>query len=192
MSFPDPGPSPVSSWKNMTEWLQDSVEALAPGAILDVGPAGVVIYSGAEDMICAQVRKLEDDVLWLRVSDAMLGVPHVVDLSVNGLVLDTWLDDELFDDCTEAQLFSRDSSMIAEACVSWFQVRRGFSDSSDLGFEHIQVETLPRVVETCGGPIKQAEVDLLSGVLSGARSDFDDDPRGPTAYGSGWRPTAAM
>ncbi|MGZ8705545.1 MAG: hypothetical protein ACXWYB_12865, partial [Aeromicrobium sp.] len=70
------------------------------------------------------MRKLDDGALWLRLSDRSLGVPNVARLSAEGLALDVWQDEDLLEDCTEAQMFSRDAELLADVCVTWFRDRR--------------------------------------------------------------------
>lgn len=144
MSSPGFGAKSVTSWDDMATWLAESFDVMPVGSILDLGPGGELVTDAEDLVVCAQVRKLDDDALWLRVSDRILGVPLVIDLSTEGLAFDVWATEGLFDDCSEGQIFSRNAVAIADLCVSWFRDRRGVESFNDLGFDFLDLDELPR------------------------------------------------
>lgn len=135
---------PVDGWDSMGAWLVESFGAMGVGSVLDVGLQGATIYSPNDEIACAQVRKLENDVLWLRLSDRVMGFPNVTNLRTDGLLLDLWQREDLLEDCTEGQLFTADHELVAEACMSWFRDARAIGSPDELGCQYEAVDQLPR------------------------------------------------
>ncbi|MGZ8719683.1 MAG: hypothetical protein ACXWXY_10975, partial [Aeromicrobium sp.] len=137
---------PSDTWENMAEWLSGSFAWIRAGSVLQLEPEGITDFSTDAAVVCAQVRKLDDGALWLRLSDRSLGVPNVARLSAEGLALDVWQDEDLLEDCTEAQMFSRDAELLADVCVTWFRDRRDFDSPDEVGWEYEPPEELPRLL----------------------------------------------
>ena len=135
---------PIKGWDDFVTWLVENFGAMTVGSLFEIGQRGIVVYAADDPVVCAQIVKLEDDVLWLRLSDEMLGTPLLANHSAGLLPLDVWQREDTFEDCTEGFLFSADHRLVAEACASWFRDRRGYDvpDTLDCGYE--TVDRLPR------------------------------------------------
>jgi hypothetical protein len=134
----------LEGWDGMSKWLAVSCGALDIGDVLSIGPGGHFVYEdddGTEIVPNAQLQKLHDDVVWLRLSTTFMGVPLLADLSSDGLELDKWRDGDLFDDCTDRFIVSANFQMLADACVSWFRDRQGLG-IDELGCHHDRARSL--------------------------------------------------
>ena len=61
--------------------------------------------------------------------------------SLDGINLDTWRSEPLFEDCTDGFIISRDAHMVANVCVHWFRDSHEF-DLAELGCEHYRAVSL--------------------------------------------------
>lgn len=131
--------SPPISWEAMVAWLVDSLRDKPTAFVLDMGPNSYVDEGDdeeEEEVVCAQAQVLADGVLMLRRSRSVLGHLMIADYSVDGLELDRWHFDDRFADCTDGYLFSRDTRLVADACVTWFRDNWGAASTGDLGCEY--------------------------------------------------------
>ena len=135
---------PVNGWEDFVTWLVESFGAMGVGSLFEVGQRDTVVYAADDPVVCAQIVKLEDGVLWIRLSDVVLGAPMIADHTTERLPLDVWQFDDAYPDCTGGFLFSADHWLVAESCASWFRDRRGVDMPEALGCEYEPVDRLPR------------------------------------------------
>lgn len=134
----------LEGWDGMARWLEVSCGALDVGDVLSIGPGGHVVYEdddGNELVPNAQLQKLHDEVVWLRLSTTFMSAPLLSNLSSDGLELDSWRAGDLFDDCTDGFIISADFRMLADACVSWFRDRQELR-LDELGCHHERARSL--------------------------------------------------
>ena len=115
---------PINGWFDMADWLIGNLDAMRVGCILELGPSDTFVTSNDQEVVCAQIQALHNGVFWLRLSEVVLDAPLLADFSTEGLPLDVWRYDDLFEDCTHGYVFSADKQMIAQACVTWFRNRQ--------------------------------------------------------------------
>ncbi|MGU3435012.1 hypothetical protein ACNHUS_18590 [Actinomycetes bacterium M1A6_2h] len=143
-SFEMPGGQilPVEPWDGLAAWLIESLTDSRPGLIVDLGPNTDV----PEDfeLVNAQIHVLDDGVFLVRRSRLVLGQLRLVNHSVAGLELDRWHHDDLFDDCTDGYLFSRDRHLAASACAAWLRDNGGEDALDQLGCSFEFADELPR------------------------------------------------
>ncbi len=126
----------------MAEWLVESFTDKPVGFILEMGPSGFIDYDDddeeeeEDDVVCAQVQMLADGVMMLRRSRSVLGHLLIADYSSDKLPLNKWLFNDIFDDCTDGYLFSRDPHLLADICVTWFRDNWGTESTDALGCEY--------------------------------------------------------
>jgi len=133
--------SDVQEWLGMTTWIVESLADKPVGFIFEMGPSGYVYHDDDEDedevdVACVQVQMLAGGVMMLRRSRSVLGHLLIADYSSDKLPLNRWLFNDNFDDCTDGYLFSRDSLLLADACVTWFRDNCGTRSPNDLGCEY--------------------------------------------------------
>ncbi|MFC0453641.1 hypothetical protein [Rhodococcus jostii] len=124
---------PEISWGGMAEWLMGSLVDQPVALIVAIGPNSYISDEDEDEVVCAQIQVLADGVLMLRRSRVELGHLLLADYSVDDLVLDRWHFNGHFEDCTDGYLFSRDVSLIANTCVTWFRDNWGTRSTSELG-----------------------------------------------------------
>ncbi|WP_188544037.1 hypothetical protein [Rhodococcoides trifolii] len=130
----------------MAAWLVESMHGKPVGLVIELGPSD---YGPAEEeegapVVCAQIQVLDDGVFMVRRSREVLGYLMLADHSADGLELDTWHHDDHFDDCTDGYLFTRDTRLIANTCITWFRDNTGMTTSDDLGCNYRFADELPR------------------------------------------------
>ncbi|WP_204870597.1 MULTISPECIES: hypothetical protein [Nocardiaceae] len=126
-------------------WLRESLFDQPAGLIIELGPSDYDPEAEAEgDVVNAQIHVLDDGVCLVRRSRSVLQRLRLADHGVDGLVLDHWHHDDHFDDCTDGYLFSRDTQLIANACVAWFRQNGVTDERSALGCSYEFVDELPR------------------------------------------------
>jgi len=141
----------INTWDGMIDWLVDSFTDKPTGLVIDLGPSGYVApldHDEDEDededpVVCAQVHVLADGVLMVRRSRTVLGRLRLDTHAVDGLELDRWFFDGHFDDCSAGYLFTRDVTLAADACVSWFRDSPDAPPLDELGCEYEFPDTLP-------------------------------------------------
>ncbi|KIQ20089.1 hypothetical protein RU01_02670 [Rhodococcus sp. MEB064] len=134
---------PVDDSDGTAAWLMESMYDKPAGLIIELGPND---YDPDDegDVFNAQIHVLDDGVYMVRRSRAVLQRLRLADHGVEGLELDLWHHDDHFDDCTDGYLFTRDTHLIANACVAWFR-QNGVTDKrSSLGCSYEFVDHLPR------------------------------------------------
>ena len=134
----------LEGWGGMARWIEVSCGALDVGDVLSIGPGGHFVYEdddGSELVPNAQLQKLHDEVVWLRLSTTFMATPLLSDLSSDGLTLDEWRAGDVFDDCTDGFIVSADFQMLADACVSWFRDRQELR-LDELGCHHERARSL--------------------------------------------------
>ncbi|WP_235578945.1 MULTISPECIES: hypothetical protein [unclassified Rhodococcus (in: high G+C Gram-positive bacteria)] len=133
---------PVDAWDATANWLVESMIGNPVGLIVDLGPSN---YDPDVDdeVINAQLHKLDDGVVMVRRSRTVLEQRRLLDHSVDGLTLDTWHHDDLFDDCTDGYLFTADLRLAAQACTAWFRDHGGVDSLDHLGCSYSMPDTLP-------------------------------------------------
>ena len=124
-------------------WLRESLFDQPAGLIIELGPSD---YDPDDegDVFNAQIHVLDDGVCMVRRSRSVLQRLRLADHGVHGLVLDQWHHDDHFDDCTDGYLFTRDTQLIANACVAWFRQNGVTDERSALGCSYEFVDELPR------------------------------------------------
>ncbi|WP_328811411.1 hypothetical protein [Rhodococcus sp. NBC_00294] len=134
---------PVDDSEGTAAWLMESMFDKPAGLIIELGPSD---YDPDDegDVFNAQIHVLDDGVYMVRRSRAVLQRLRLVDHGVEGLELDHWHHDDHFDDCTDGYLFSRDTQLIANACVAWFRQNGVTDERSALGCSYEFVDELPR------------------------------------------------
>ncbi|MGW6374540.1 hypothetical protein ACWFRB_00570 [Rhodococcus sp. NPDC055112] len=136
-------PAEVSKWADMAEWLVDSLTDKPVAFILEMGPSNYLDRDDEEEVVCAQIHVLADGVLLLRRSRVVLRHLMFADHSTDGLVLDRWHFDDHFEDCTDGYIFSRDTRLVADTCVTWFRDNWGTRTTDELGCSYEFPDTLP-------------------------------------------------
>ena len=134
----------LEGWDGMAKWLEVSCGALDVGDVLSIGPNDHIIYEdddGNEVVPNAQLQKLHDEVVWLRLSTTFMHAPLLSDFSSEGVVRDEWRGGDLFDDCTDGFIVSADFRTLAHACVSWFRDRQEVR-LDELGCHHERARSL--------------------------------------------------
>lgn len=134
----------VEGWDGMARWLEVSCGALDVGDVLSIGPASHFVYEtddGNEIVPNAQLQKLQDEIVWCRLSTTFMSAPLLSDLSSDGLALNVWRDGDVYDDCTDGFIVSADFRMLADACVSWFRDRQELR-LDELGCHHQRAYSL--------------------------------------------------
>lgn len=132
------------SWPGMADWLVESLTDKPVAFMLEMGPHGYRTRDEFDEVVCAQIVVLDDDVLMLRRSRAFLEQLALGSYSAEGLVLDRWFFDDHFADCTDGYLFTRDVRLVADACVAWFRDEWGTESTDDLGCDYRFPDELPR------------------------------------------------
>ncbi|MDJ0412079.1 hypothetical protein [Rhodococcoides fascians] len=130
----------------MAAWLVESMHGKPVGLVIELGPSdyGPELEEEGMPVVCAQIQVLDDGVHLLRRSRAVLGHLMLTDYSADGLELDTWHNDDHFDDCTDGYLFTRDTRLIANTCIAWFRDNTGMTNSDELGCSYRFADELPR------------------------------------------------
>ncbi len=139
------GPEPQhleEHWSEMAGWLVESMTDKPVGFVLDLGPRDYSDGGEDEQVVCAQIQVLDNDVMLLRRSTVELGHLLLADYSTAGVVLDRWYFDNHFDDCTDGYFFSRDLDLIATTCVAWFRDNWGIASVDDIGCSYRFADTL--------------------------------------------------
>lgn len=136
----------IDPWDGMIAWLVESMVDKPSGLIIDLGPNTYIPEEDAEDLeiVNAQIHVLDDGVYLIRRSRTLLQQLRLVDHGVDGLDLDRWHHDGLFDDCTDGYLFSRDRTLVASACASWFRDAGSVDALDELGCSYEFADELPR------------------------------------------------
>ncbi|MDG3011308.1 hypothetical protein G4X40_14225 [Rhodococcus sp. D2-41] len=139
-------------WTGTVDWLVRELPGQPVGIIVDLGPKEFIAPVCGEDCVsrdagehvfCAQVHLLEDGVFLVRRSRRML---HRLRLSSHrsaGLVLDTWVHDGHFEDCTDGYLFTRDHTLAAQIVVAWFRDNSDAPPHSEMGCAYELADVLP-------------------------------------------------
>lgn len=156
-----------STWEGMIDWLVESFSDQPCGLIIDLGPSGYVLVDEDDDdsrdrgaderVVCAQVHVLADGVFLVRRSERVLGRLRLDSHCVDGLETDRWFFDDYFEDCTDGYLFTRDVTLAADACVSWFRDVPGAPVLEDIGCDYEYPDSLPLPGEQDTASIHSAE-----------------------------------
>ena len=72
-----------------------------------------------------------------------LSIVHLDSHRDDGLGTDRWFFDDCFEDCTDGYLFTRDVTLAADACVSWFRDVPGAQVLEDIGCDYEYPDSLP-------------------------------------------------
>lgn len=130
----------------MVAWLVESIQDEAAGLIVDLGPNTEIDDDEIEDfeLVNAQLHVLHDGVVMVRRSRRLLQQLRLLDHSADGLELDLWHNDWLFDDCTDGYLFSRDCVLAVSAAVAWLRDVGGVETADRLGCSFDFADELPR------------------------------------------------
>ncbi|WP_408014527.1 hypothetical protein [Rhodococcus spongiicola] len=131
------------SWAGMADWLVESLADKPVAFMLEMGPSGYRTRDELDEIVCAQIVVLADEVLMLRRSRAFLEQLTLADYSTNGLILERWFFDDHFEDCTDGYLFTRDARLVADTCVAWFRDEWGAESTDDLGCDYRFPDELP-------------------------------------------------
>ncbi|WP_256991825.1 MULTISPECIES: hypothetical protein [unclassified Rhodococcus (in: high G+C Gram-positive bacteria)] len=124
----------VDPWVYTREWLAESLLAKPVALIIDLGPNDYIPSEHeSDDVPCAQLQVMEDEVFLVRRSRTELGHLLLADYSTAAITLDKWYLQEHFDDCTDGYLFTKDRRLAAETCVTWFRDKQDPNEKIDIG-----------------------------------------------------------
>ncbi|OZD03666.1 hypothetical protein CH281_12045 [Rhodococcus sp. 06-221-2] len=121
----------------MTEWLTESLADKPCALIIDLGPSDYIPSEDDEnDVVCAQLIVMADEVFMVRRSRVEVGHLMFADYSTEYVELDRWYLAPHFDDCTDGYLFTKDRRLAAETCVTWFRDNQGASEPDNIGCDY--------------------------------------------------------
>ncbi len=124
----------IDPWVYTREWLAESLVDQPVALIIDLGPNDYIPSEhDSDDVPCAQLQVMEDEVFLVRRSRTELGHLLLADYSTAAITLDKWYLQEHFDDCTDGYLFTKDRRLAAETCVTWFRDSQGPNEKIDIG-----------------------------------------------------------
>lgn len=124
----------IDPWVYTREWLAESLADQPVALIIDLGPNDYIpSEDDSDDVPCAQLQVMEDDVILVRRSRTELGHLLLADYSTAAITLDQWYLQEHFDDCTDGYMFTKDRRLAAETCVTWFRDKQDPSTEIDIG-----------------------------------------------------------
>lgn len=132
----------VENWDDFAKWVSDALVTLTVADTFEIGLAVCVSTNhDSTETPCVQAIALEDGALLFRLSRVAMGVPLLQNYSVDGVDLNTWRTDPLFEDCTDGFIISRDVRMLANVSVAWFRDTHKL-DFDELGCEHYRAVSL--------------------------------------------------
>lgn len=134
-----------SAWSDAAAWLRGCIDDIPLAGVLDVGPHQVRV-GDSYDVHCAQVQRLAQGRLLLRLSTMLMIIPLLDGYAAPDVRLDCWRHDDLFEDCTHGYLVSESPSMVADLVMAWFRDRGGFAAPDELGY----CTTLPKQLPSGG------------------------------------------
>ncbi|WP_237669242.1 MULTISPECIES: hypothetical protein [unclassified Rhodococcus (in: high G+C Gram-positive bacteria)] len=124
----------IEPWVYTREWLTESLVDQPVALIIDLGPNDYIPSEHeSDDVLCAQLQVMEDDVFLVRRSRTELGHLLLANYSTAAITLDKWYLQEHFDDCTDGYLFTKDRRLAAETCVTWFRDKQDPNEKIDIG-----------------------------------------------------------
>lgn len=127
----------IDPWVYTREWLAESLVDQPVALIIDLGPGDYIqSQDDPDDVPCAQLQVMEDDVFMVRRSRRELGHLLLADYSTATVTLDQWYLREHFDDCTDGYMFTKDRRLAAETCVTWFRDKQDPGTEIDLGCDY--------------------------------------------------------
>lgn len=127
----------IDPWVYTREWLTESLADKPVALIIDLGPGDYIpSEDDSDDVPCAQLQVMADDVFLVRRSRTGLGHLLLADYSTAAVTLDKWYLEEHFDDCTDGYMFTRDRRLAAETCVTWFRDKQDSSTTIDIGCDY--------------------------------------------------------
>ncbi|WP_261768989.1 MULTISPECIES: hypothetical protein [unclassified Rhodococcus (in: high G+C Gram-positive bacteria)] len=133
----------IDPWAYTVEWLVESLADQPVALIIDLGPNDYVqSEDDADDVPCAQLQVMADDVFMVRRSRTELGHLMLASYSTAGVTLDRWYLQEHFDDCTDGYMFTKDRRLAAETCVTWFRDNQSAAMTSELGCNYRYADVL--------------------------------------------------
>lgn len=133
----------IDKWVYTIEWLVESLTDQPVALIIDLGPNDYVQNEDdPDDVPCAQLQVMADDVYMVRRSRTELGHLMLADYSTAGVTLDRWYLQEHFDDCTDGYMFTRDRRLAAETCATWFRDNQSAKMASELGCNYRYADEL--------------------------------------------------
>ncbi len=138
-----------SRWTAFGRWLAARLVELPVAGVIDAGRADALVGSDVYDVECAQMQRLHGGRTLLRLSTTLMIIPLLDEYRGDGMELDRWHHDDLFEDCTHGYLVSDSPLLIADLVVAWFRHRCGFADADQVGFAYMRAKSLPH---TAGGP----------------------------------------
>lgn len=132
----------IENWEDFARWVSDALVTLTVGDTFEIGQVDNVRSEEAQEVTpCVQAVALEDSALLFRRSRVVMGVPLLQNYSLEGIDLDAWRGDPLFEDCTDGFIISRDARMLANVSVSWFRDCHAL-ELEELGCEHYRAVSL--------------------------------------------------
>lgn len=132
----------IESWDDFARWVSDALVTLTAGDTFEIGTFNCEVFDDPTAASpCVQAIALDDGALLFRRSRVVMGVPLLQTYSLEGIDLDAWRGDPLFEDCTDGFIISRDARMLANVSVSWFRDCHAL-EFKELGCEHYRAVCL--------------------------------------------------
>ncbi|MGA9874162.1 MAG: hypothetical protein WBQ44_23885 [Rhodococcus sp. (in: high G+C Gram-positive bacteria)] len=136
----------VDQWVYIREWLAESLLGQPVALIIDLGPNDFIPSEHDaevdDDVPCAQLQVMADDVFMVRRSRVELGHLMLADYSTAAITLDKWYLQDHFDDCTDGYMFTKDRRLAAETCVTWFRDQQDPDSPLDIGCNYRYADEL--------------------------------------------------